>query len=123
MMSSVIPASAKNPFAMPIYQGQPTALAAPIMPVEMVSAALTGGAANKASAQQDAPKICGSRDEAMAVPSELLSALLVSRCAPLTLPVSFSLRQCGAAKPFTQPANGAAPKGWRGTFAPPRRSD
>src|SRR5580700_2507079 len=81
MMSRVIPASAKKPFAMPIYQGQPTALAAPIMPVEMVSAALTEGAANKASAQQNAPINRVSRDEAMAVPPEFLSALLVSRCA------------------------------------------
>src|SRR5580700_3319727 len=80
MMSSVIPASAKKPFWMPIYQGQPTALAAPIIPVEMVSAALTDGAANKASAQHSAPMSSVSRDKTMAVPPEL-SALLMSRCA------------------------------------------
>src|ERR1700680_471321 len=64
---------------MPIYQGQPTALAAPIIPVEIVSAALTGGAANKASTQQNVPMNCVSRDEAMAIPPEL-AAFLVSRC-------------------------------------------
>src|SRR5580704_6905717 len=81
MMSRFIPASAKKPFWMPIYQGQPTALAEPIIPVEMVSAALTFGAANKASAQQSAAMHCVSRDEAMAVPPEFLSALLASRFA------------------------------------------
>src|ERR1700692_2130693 len=79
MTSRFIPASAKKPFAMPIYQGQPTALAAPIIPVEMVSAALTDGAP-RASAQHSAPMNCVSRDEAMAVAPEL-SALLMSRCA------------------------------------------
>src|SRR5580704_5484427 len=79
-MSRFIPASAKKPFWMPIYQGQPTALAAPIIPVVMVSAALTDGVANKASAQHSAPKNCVRRDEAMGVPSKL-SALLMSRCA------------------------------------------
>src|SRR3984893_3584526 len=77
-MSSVIPASAKKPFWMPIYQGQPTALAAPIIPVEMVSAALTDGAAEKAKAQHSAPMNCVSRDEAMAFPPGW-SALLMSR--------------------------------------------
>src|SRR5580704_17995638 len=68
---------------MPIYQGQPTALAAPIIPVVMVSAALAGDAANKASAQHNAAMNGVSRDEAMAVPPELLSALLLSRRATL----------------------------------------
>ena len=49
-------------------------------PVVMVSAALTDGVANKASAQHSAPKNCVRRDEAMGVPSKL-SALLMSRCA------------------------------------------
>src|ERR1700682_6570699 len=78
-MSSVIPASVKKPLAMPIYQGQPTALAEPIIPVEMVSAALTDGAP-RARTQNSAPMNCVSRDEAMAVPLEL-SALLMPRCA------------------------------------------
>src|SRR6202035_5379618 len=81
-MSSVIPASARKPFWMPIYQGQPTALAAPIIPVVMVSAALADDAARKASTQHSAPAHCVSRDEAMAVPPEFLSALLVSRLLP-----------------------------------------
>src|SRR5579862_4676144 len=111
MTSRFIPASAKKPFWMPIYQGQPTALAAPIIPVEMVSAALTDGAAKKASAQHNAPMHCVSRHEAMAVSPELLSALLVSRPYPAGFP---SRRQCGgASEPFREPANGAAPKGCR----------
>src|SRR5580704_4959595 len=110
MTSRFIPASAKKPFWMPIYQGQPTALAAPIIPVEMVSAAKTFGAANKASAQHSAPMHCVSRHEAMAVSPEL-SALLVLRPYPAGFP---SQRQCGgASEPFTQPANGAALKGCR----------
>src|SRR5580658_6313304 len=101
MTSSVIPASAKQPFWMPIYQGQPTALAAPIIPVEMVSAALTDGVAKKASAQHSAPVHCVSRDEVMTVSPELLSALLVSRPYPAGFP---SRRQCGgASEPFTLP--------------------
>src|SRR4029077_3574525 len=60
---------------MPIYQGQPTALAAPIMPVEMVSVALADGVPS-ASTQQSVPMNCVSRDEAMAGPSEFLAALL-----------------------------------------------
>src|SRR5277367_1507528 len=93
MMSSVIPASAKKPFWMPIYQGQPTALAAPIMPVEMVSAALTDGAP-RTRAQHSAPMNCVSRDEAMADPPEFLSTLLASRRAPYLAGFS-GLRQCG----------------------------
>src|SRR5580700_5080182 len=89
MMSRVIPASAKKPFAMPIYQGQPTALAEPIIPVEMVSTALADGAA-RASAQQNAPTNCVSRDEAMADPSRIfIRASCVAACA-VTLPVSLA---------------------------------
>src|SRR5580704_16716767 len=88
MMSRFIPASAKKPFWMPMYHGQPTALAAPIIPVEIVSAALTDGAANKASAQHSAPVICVSRDEAMADPSRIF--IRASGVAALTLPVSLA---------------------------------
>src|ERR1700757_3197371 len=71
MTSRFIPASAKKPFWMPIYQGQPTALAAPIMPVEMVSVALADGAPT-ASTQHSVAMICVSRDETMTVPREFL---------------------------------------------------
>src|ERR1700722_3560695 len=91
MMSSVIPASVKKPLAMPIYQGQPTALAAPIIPVAMVSAALTDDAL-RASAQHSAPKNCVSRDEAMADPPDFLSALLVSRLLPCRFPWLAAMR-------------------------------
>src|ERR1700722_5498565 len=92
MMSSVIPASVKKPFAMPIYQGQPTALAAPIIPVEMISAALTDGAAKKASTQHSAPMNCVSRDETMA----LLPNCPRFLCRGMAYFAGFSgLRQCG----------------------------
>src|SRR5580704_16982790 len=93
MMSSEIPASAKKPLAMPIYQGQPTALAAPIIPVVMVSAALADDAANKASTQHSAPMNCVSRHEAMAIPPEYLSALLVARHLPCRFPLLATMRR------------------------------
>src|SRR5580692_4490691 len=97
MTSRFIPASAKKPFWMPIYQGQPTALAAPIIPVVMVSAALADGAARNASTQHSAPAHCVSRDEAMAVPPEFLSALLLARLLPCRFRWLATMRQRGPA--------------------------
>src|ERR1700688_1325058 len=110
MTSSVIPASPKKPFAIPIYQGQPTALAEPIIPVAMVSAALTDGAAKKTRAQHSAPMNGVSRDEAMAVPFRIVvRASGVATCA-VTLPVSSACDNAGgASKSFKRPAGGGAP--------------
>src|SRR6516162_11926274 len=57
MRSSVIPASARKPFSIPIYHGQLGALGAPIIPATMVSAASAQGAPSQIAQHRVLPRI------------------------------------------------------------------
>src|SRR6516162_1396484 len=56
MRSSVIPASARKPFSIPIYHGQLGALGAPIIPATMVSAASAQGAPSQIAQHRVLPR-------------------------------------------------------------------
>src|ERR1700693_864642 len=71
-----MPCSAKKPFWIAIYQGQPTALAAPIIPVAMVSAAMPDDAPRQTPQRTALHKATANRRKRLDVMADLSRSCL-----------------------------------------------